>query len=177
MATSCPALAWLREWLLLVLVTLYSAWCCFFHKTEKRFRFNLCTLVTIHHLWHARVFILFYFFLGALKCRRKSHQHTPPLHTTHSLGACQVPVTEICACRPHDHLAFSLASKWGRTCYHKSTCYSRRRDVKEKKRMNGEAGREIKEKVRWGFYRHMWKNPKQIVTYRRNVMHVWVSDE
>lgn len=61
----------------------------------------------------------------------KSQQNTP-LHI-HWLGACHtVPVTEICACRPRGHLAFSLASKWARTCYHKRTCYSRWRDVKEK---------------------------------------------
>lgn len=76
---------------------------------------------------------------------QKSHQHTP-LHT-HSLGACHtVPVTEICACRPCDRFAFSLASKWGRTCYRKRTCYSRWGDVKEKDEER--LGEEVNEQ--WG---------------------------
>lgn len=91
------------------------------------------------HPRHAEVFM-------ALRCRTKSHQHTT-LHT-HSLGACHtVPITEICACRPFDRFAFSLPSKWGRTCYRKRTCYSRWRGVK-KGRWAERSEKEVEE--RWG---------------------------
>lgn len=67
----------------------------------------------------------------------------------HCLGACHTaPVTEICACRPHDHFAFSLVSKWGRTCYHKRTCYSRWRHVKGKgeQKVGGKVRKVLKDK-------------------------------
>lgn len=81
----------------------------------------------------------------------KSRQHTHCTHTPWGHSGCLI--TEICACRPHDRFAFSLASKWGRTCCRKGTCYSRWRDVRENERSierwrNTVSGQQREETVR-----------------------------